>query len=223
MHDNSPPANHTHFTSKIYTMKQATLLITVVFLFSISSFGQLDKKTWLVGGSGNFSSTNDNLSTTTGDFEYKRSALQISPQIGVFVIDKLTIGLKSSFSWSKNRGVSVGTGLSTSTVIRSDYGPFIRYYFLDKRKSFNLLADLSYQLGNVKFVQSNDKGVRNNLSIMAGSVVYFNSSVGIEFLMGYKYDKEKLTKSNSTPQYFYTDSKNGIQISIGFQFYLEKI
>ena len=195
----------------------------LVFLFSFSSFAQLDKKTWLVGGNGTFSSVDDNFSATTVASEYKRTEIKISPSVGYFVIDKFAMGLKSSLSWNKNKGLTANTTLSVSKDIRLDYGPFIRYYFLDKEKPFNILADLSYQFGNLKFIESNDKGVRNNLSIMAGSVIYFNSSVGLELLLGYKIEKEKLTRSTSTPQYFYTDTKKGFQTSIGFQIHLEKI
>ncbi len=37
---------------------------------------------------------------------------------------------------------------------------------------------------------------------MAGPSVYFNSSVGIELLLGYKIEKEKLTTSTSIPPVF---------------------
>lgn len=202
-------------------MKQVILFLTASLFFSSSSLAQLDKKTWLVGGSGAFSSMNDNFSSTTVSSEYTRTGIQISPNIGYFIVDKFVVGLKSSLSWNKNKGLTANTTFSTGTATRFDYGPFVRYYFLDKEKPFNLLADLAYQFGNLKL--TDDKGSRNNVSIMAGSVLYFNSSVGLELLLGYKVEKEKLTTSTGTPQYFYTDIKKGLQVSIGFQFYLEKI
>jgi len=221
--DKSPTSNEISLYkhSKINTMKQATLLITLIFFFSFYSIAQLDKKNWLVGGSGTFSSTNDNLSTSTGEYVWKRNAIQISPNIGVFVIDKFAVGLKSSFSWTKNKGLTSGTGLGTDITTRFDYGPFVRYYLLEKEKAFNILTDLSYQFGSLK--QNDDKGNRSIFSVMAGPVLYFNSSVGIEFLMCYKIEKEERTTSSSTPQSFYTQTKKGVQISIGLQFYLEKL
>jgi hypothetical protein len=218
MQDDSPPVNHIHFTPKIYTMKQTTLLLTVVFLFSISSFGQLDKKTWLVGGSGTFNANSDNFQSTTVTSEYQVTEIKVTPNIGYFIVDKLALGVKSSFFWRKDKGISSNAG--NSKTLRFDYGPFVRYYFLTKEKPFNLLADLSYQFGNLKFI-SNDKGVRNNFSIMAGPVIYFNSSVGVELLLGYKIEKEKLTTSTNVPDY--TDTKKGVQLSIGFQIHLEKL
>ena len=193
--------------------------ILAIVCFSISANCQLDKKIWLVGGNGTFNSTNDNFQSTTVASEYKVTEIKIIPNIGYFIIDKFAVGLRSSFSWRKDKGISANAG--NSNTLRFDYGPFVRYYFLEKEKPLNFLADLSYQFGNLKFI-SNDKGVRNNLSILAGPVVYFNSSVGIELLLGYKIEKEKLTKSTSIPQYFYTDIKKGFQASIGFQIHLEK-
>lgn len=203
-------------------MKQTLIFLTASFFFSFSSTAQLDKKKWLIGGIGTFRSTNDDYSSTTVASENKRTEIKITPNIGYFIIDKFAVGLKSSLSWNKNKGLTANTTFSTSTATRFDYGPFVRYYFLDKEKPFNLLVDLSYQFGNLKFKESNEKGVRNNFSVMAGPVLYFNSSVGIEFLLGYKIEKEKLTKSTSTPQYFYTDTKKGMQVSIGLQIHLEK-
>lgn len=198
-------------------MKQASLLLTAIFLISFSSIAQLDKKNWLVGGIGTFNSTNDKFQSTTVTSEYQVTEVKIIPNIGYFIIDKLAIGLKSSFSWRKDKGISSNAG--NSKTLRFDYGPFVRYYFLDKENPFNLLADLSYQFGNLKFI-SNDKGVRNNFSIMAGPSIYFNSSVGMELLLGYKIEKENLTTSTNVPDY--TDTKKGFQISIGFQIHLEK-
>lgn len=202
-------------------MKQAILFTTLVFSFSFSSIAQLDKKNWLVGGSGSFNSKNDNFQATTVTSEYTRTSIQLSPNIGYFIADKLSVGLKTSLSWNKNKGLTANTTYSTSTATRFDYGPFLRYYFLDKEKPFNLLADVTYQLGNLKLTA--DKGNRSNLSFMAGPVIYFNSSIGLELLLGYKIEKEKLTKSTSTPQFLYTQLQKGVQVSIGFQFYLEKI
>ena len=41
-------------------MKTINILISASLLFAINSFGQLDKKTWLVGGTGSFNSYKQN-------------------------------------------------------------------------------------------------------------------------------------------------------------------
>ncbi|HET8829985.1 MAG TPA: hypothetical protein VFM79_11625, partial [Pelobium sp.] len=73
---------------------------------------------------------------------------------------------------------------------------------MNKEKSYNLLTDISYQLGNLKL--TNNSGTRKSFSAMAGSVIYFNSSVGLELLMGYKAQREEFTSSNSISNYIDT-------------------
>jgi len=200
-------------------MKKLLTFSAIIFI-SFTAKSQLDKGDWLVGGNASFKSYNAKFDATTVSTEYKTTDLQIAPNVGYFLADKFAIGVRSTFSWIKNTGISANAG--KSNTIRIDYGPFARFYFLDKEKSVNLLADLSYQFGNLKFLNK-DKGIRNTLRVMAGSVVYFNSSIGLEFLAGYQVEKEKLTKSTSTPAYLYTDTKSGFQISVGFQIYLQNL
>ena len=71
-----------------------------------------------------FSSTNDNLSATTGEFDFKRSTIEVSPNIGIFVIDKFAVGLKSSLSWIKNKGVAEGREIGIGIATRFDYVGF---------------------------------------------------------------------------------------------------
>lgn len=207
-------------TLKIINMKKIILFFTAVFFLSFSSIAQLDKKTWLVGGSGSFSSYKQDFKSTIVETVYKVTDVKISPNIGYFVMDKFAVGLKSTLSWWKDKGVSANVVGNSSTTLRIDYGPFVRYYFLDKEKPFNILADLSYQFGNVKF-KGSDKGSRNNFSIMAGPAIFFNSSVGLEFLFGYRYESEK--EETTTYPNPYKDTKKGIQLEIGLQIHLEKL
>ncbi|HET8828927.1 MAG TPA: hypothetical protein VFM79_06280 [Pelobium sp.] len=199
--------------------KRTSLFLFLILFFSLSSFAQLDKNTWIVGGGGTFTSVNDEFSSSTVSTEYKRTNLQISPNIGYFFIDKLATGLKSSIWWQKDKGIS-SNSLTISKSIRLDYGPFIRYYFLNKKKTFNILTDVSYQFGNVKDNYSKDKGARNNFAVMAGPVIYFNSSVGLELLMGYKTQREEFTSSNSISNYI--DTKKSFLVGVNFQIHLTK-
>lgn len=92
-------------------------------------------------------------------------------------------------------------------------GPFTRYYFLEKEKTFNLLLDCGYQFGS--FIDLGKKTSNSNtLAIMGGAELYFNSTAGLEVLLGY-YDKtDKFSDGNKR--------KNGFQVSIGFQLHLIK-
>ena len=83
-----------------------------------------------------------------------------------------------------------------------------------------MLTDINYQFGANKFLGSlHEKGKYNTLSIMGGMEVFFNSSVGIEILLGYTSKIVSIDNSSS----MFSDKKNGFQTSIGFQIHLEKL
>lgn len=188
----------------------------VVFLILISKRGisQLDQGNWLVGGNAKFYSYTNKNSSITGGYsnEGKYTEIEISPNIGYFIGDKVALGLKTSFVSFSGR-VTSPAGLETNTR-RLWVGPFGRYYFLDKEKTHNILLESSYQTGvfNGSF---GSKGKLRTFSVLAGTVLYFNSSVGIEFLLGYSYKFEDIETTVK-------DIRSGLQIGIGLQFHLTK-
>lgn len=193
-------------------MKQ--LLTGVTFLlFSFTAKCQLDKGIWLVGGTGNFLSSKNTYTSSAYSQTSDRIDIKISPDIGYFVIDKLAVGLRPSFSKYKDQVNSTGGGYSN--VNRFEIGPFIRYYFLKTDNPYNILTDISYQYGSYWFKPT--KGNINTFSASAGSVIYFNTSVGLELLMGYYSRKEVIQQNGDN-----ITKQKGFQIGIGFQIHLEK-
>ena len=201
-------------------MKKIILFILAISSIKYSS-AQLTKQNWLVGGTGFFNST-----TYTNDlgFQTQRvTTIQIAPNIGYFFVDKFAGGLKLNFSTSRYKNISNGAGYNLSKSTTYGFGPFLRYYFLNVNKQFNILIDGSYQYnieraGGVSSSNSTPVPVpitqysKNTFSIAAGPVIYFNTSVGLEFLIGY-----------SSTKYVQNSSKNsGIQVGLGLQVHLEK-
>ena len=194
-------------------MKHFSFLLALVFL-SISANCQLDKRYWLIGGTGNFYTYKDNYSasgqpTITG----RITEINLAANIGYFFADKLAAGLRPGIISTKSIG---SNSAFVSTEVSKVYiGPFARYYFLHKDKEFNLLLDGSYQFGTYS---NFGKGSFQSASIMAGSEIFFNTSVGIEFLLGYLYQKD--TKDGTQNGYEYM--KKGFNVSVGFQIHLTK-
>lgn len=196
-------------------------LTSIVLIFSLTAKCQLDKGTWLINGTGNFSSSNYNFKNTVQNTTQKSTSLNIklSPSISFFVIDKLTIGLKPSISFEKedggdvynNNGNIIASG-GNSKITRFDIGPYIRYYLLQKEKQVNLFGEIGYQYGIDK--SSGFKINRNIFFINAGAEVFFNSSVGLEFTLGYLTKKETNVAVS-------TQKQNTIQLGIGFNFHLQ--
>jgi len=198
-------------------MKKIFLLFISIFLIVVSSIAQLNKKTWLVGGNGSFKSLNNNFQSNNADWEYKITDIKLTPNIGYFFIDKFAAGLKFTLDLRNEKKIPGGTIYGKS--LRLDYGPFVRYYFLEKEKQFNILTDASYQFGNVTL--TGEKGSRSNFLLLAGPAIYFNSSVALEVLVGYQYTKEEISSPTFPNPYKQIDK--GFQFAIGFQIHLEKI
>ncbi len=185
-----------------------TLLIIFISCFSIKNInGQITKGNWLVGGSASYSQKNFSITTSA---IYKQTNFQITPFVGYFLMDKLAVGLNPSLDFVK---ISVGSdGPSTNTII--GVGPFVRYYFLEADKIFNLFGQGSYGYGsNTGKVQGQGFGSNlNTFAFSAGPVLYFNSSVGLEFTINYS-----ITKFVGV-----TGSNDELSFGIGFQIHLEK-
>lgn len=191
-------------------MKSIKLVFVATLLFSISVNAQITKGNWMVGGNASFSSKESFSDLNKSEKKIERS-VQISPNIGYFFIDKLAVGGKIGYEGLFNNSFG---GNSFNTYF---FGPFVRYYFLKPEKLVNLFAEGSYSYSDLHengtssynaFTQHND-----TFNIMAGPVVYFNSSVSMEFTIQYSTTKTRLSGFNGT--------SNNFQAGLGFQIYLK--
>ena len=189
------------------------LFSSAIFFFSAQA--QLTKDNWLAGGTGNFLSSKNTFSSPAYSSSSDRIDIKISSNIGYFIADKFALGVRPSFSKYKEQ--VNGAGGLTSNVSRFEFGPFVRYYFLQADKQYNILTDVSYQYGI--YYSKPTKGNINTFSASAGTVVFFNSTVGLEFLAGYYSRKEVMPLTTSGEN---VSNQKGFQIGIGFQVHLEK-
>jgi hypothetical protein len=201
-------------------MKKLFLLITLPMAYCTAQC-QLDKGIWLVGGSGSFYNYHEDYNSQQTTFTAKYTEIDISASVGYFVADKLATGLRPTFSSAKGVAMQNGIPNGSSNDNKMAVGPFVRYYFLPMDRSFNLLSDVSYQWGITQRLGAlHEKGKNNTFSIMAGPEVFFNSSAGLEILLGYSQNISSI--ENSLPEANSNINKKGLQISIGFQLHLEK-
>jgi len=196
------------------------LFITIALLFTTSSYAQLDQHTWLVGGNGSFYSYTEDYASQPLTQSGKWTTVDLSASVGYFAIDKLCGGIRPLFSFSKGTDKSsIGT-ISSGKQYYLYAGPFARYYFLDKNKPFNILTDVCYQLGvNQYLTAGHESGKYNIFSAKAGIEAFFNSSAGVEILVGYS--KKNISINGNTAGAF-NNIKSGFQMSIGFQLHLIK-
>ena len=179
-------------------MKQ--FFITFSIFFSVHFVtAQLTKSNWLVGGNGSFSLQVQERSSLS----VKTTFLDLAPNIGYFFVDKLGTGLKVRFqnTRTKNQG-----NITNSPTIA--LGPFVRYYFLPKDNRINLVSELSYSY----YDDLRNQSTINTFNIGAGPVIYFNTTVGIEFIANYQYIRFKPADGN-VKTFF---------VAVGLQVHLEK-
>lgn len=181
-------------------MKKAILSIIVVSLIISTAQSQIAKSNWLIGGTASLRSSNYDVGTGITD---KQIIVQLSGDVGYFIIDKFAVGLKPGYSRTETK--------SPHNIVNTyNIGPFIRYYFLPKEKFVNVFSELSYQYGLTKSNQGVSQN-SNNISAIAGCAVFFNSSVALEFTLGY-----------SSFSYNTSGNVKSIMAGIGFHFHLEK-
>ncbi|MBK6937895.1 MAG: hypothetical protein IPH18_14180 [Chitinophagaceae bacterium] len=196
-------------------MKRILLFLGFCLILPFVAKSQLTKDYWLVGGTGSFFSYNDDF-TTTGSptVSGKLTEVNLSAHVGDFLWGKFAAGLRPGISSTKSRGLnSASAGTKNVTFF---LGPFARYYLLNKEKQFNFLIDGVYQWGSHSNYGAN--GTFRNASIMAGPELFFNTTVGIEILMGYLYQNK--TIKNDQPGF--SSVRKGFYMSAGFQIHLTK-
>lgn len=191
------------------------MLALCMLLYGFVANAQITKGNWMVGGNAGFSAT-----------KYKSEAspntnitiIKVEPDIGYFLLDKLAAGLKLGYNNTRNK-LNGDMTYSVGKTITYNFGPFIRYYLLTPDNPFNILIDGSYQHGINRgkgFSSGGDpdwtRYTTNTFSVNGGPVLYFNSSVGLEFLIGYSIEKYKDHNGNN----------GAFHIGIGFQIHLEK-
>jgi hypothetical protein len=191
-------------------MKRSNLLLLLSILFFNKSNGQITRDNWMVGGNANFLFNRSN----TGFTDTKTTTINLAPNIGYFFVDKLAGGIRLSFYKNQIKFGPPNNNFTTFTVYSA--GPFIRYYFLPVDKQYNILTEINYQFGNEKIESNNSSSSTSNnsnsFSFSAGPVIYFNSSVGIEFLLNYSSTGNNLSSKRA----------NSIGIGIGLQVHLQK-
>jgi hypothetical protein len=179
-------------------MKKTKIIAFLLLASALAANAQITKGNWMVGGDGNY--TNSKTINPKNEIISSGNSIRLFPNIGYFIVDKLVLGVNVNFNYGKNVGIPSNTAFGA--------GPFIRYYFLKPEKKINLFTDANIIFYTSK-TQGSDSENTNSYRFKAGSVIYLNSSVGLEITLNYK--SQKL---------FYTSKY--FTIGIGFQIHLEK-
>ena len=148
-----------------------TILILIVLFLTISIRAQTTKGNWMFGGNGDYSHI-----TTKNDFgsKNKYSLTTITPNAAYFIKDNWAIGGVLNYRSQKNDNSSTNT---------YGVGILTRYYFLQPTKIYNIFAQSSF----IYAINHADLTTYSQFySAKIGNVIFFNSSVGLEFSLEYE-------------------------------------
>ncbi|TAG29825.1 MAG: hypothetical protein EAZ35_09380 [Sphingobacteriia bacterium] len=169
--------------------------------YNINKITMKTKDNWMFGGS--FSISHSKV-TFQNDANLSTQIIT-NPKVGYFLANNLAIGIVSKFGWQHEK-----SAFSSTRYTNFGIGPFCRYYFLPLENRTNLLIEGSSTYNIYKYSLSTTASKYLDYSLLAGPVVFLNSSVGLEILVGYNSIKE-------------VDSKRGrISFNIGIQYHFDK-
>ena len=185
------------------------LYLSIIFLLVfLNGHSQITKNNWLVGGTASYSS-----STTINSYNNEENRVTrwgIAPNLGYFILDKFAIGLNPGISFTKSNW-----SFGESHVTFYNIAPFARYYFLETEKTLNLFLQGStgYSFSRAKnYTNPLQKSSYFSYSISGGPVLYFNTSVGLEFTGSYNHLRSIEEKAGN----------NSFIFGIGLQVHLER-
>ena len=210
----SPPKNKQILFMNPLNLKNMktirTIILATALLFSLLTQAQITKGNWMVGGSGYFNNTKSENTYNHTTTKYKGIGIGIDGNIGYFIKDNFVMGLSPNFGYGNPDGSdnsSYGVGV----------GAFTRYYILKADKLINVFAHLDYGISN-GYSNGDKVNGTNQFNIKAGPTVFFNSSVALEFYIGYHSGEVTSYSSEISSNTKFND----VIIGIGFQIYLKK-
>lgn len=175
------------------------ILSLIISLLSLTVNSQITKGNWMVGGDGSYF---NNTINNNNVYISKYSIIEINPDIGYFIKDKLVIGSHFNFQY-------LSRDVNTSKYY---LGIYIRYYFLNQKNIYNIFSQIDYDY-NIHIADLTAIGHKYGFKL--GTVVFFTNSVGLELSLGYDTNSIKFEHTDKIK----TDR---IKANIGFHFYLEK-
>jgi hypothetical protein len=165
----------------------------LMLLISINGLSQTQKGTLLLGGSAGVQFSDP-------------FSVNFNPNVGVFVLDKLAIGSSlSSYFSSETRYRYSQLGI----------GPFVRYYFGEKKLQYFVLADVGlyrnwYKVDNPPFEERRQVSNFWNARAGLGAVYFITQQIGLEATLYYRI--------NDSPGSDNSDSN--LFLNFGLQIYL---
>lgn len=200
-------------------MKTIGFLMLLLTLGCLTSFGQINKGTLLLGGIVSFekndASKNDLLYSPNNQIVYKQ--FTFGPRGAYFLKTNFALGLLVNYEHNKTRSLDVVQGsISEGQTQTLAAGPFVRYYHFAR-------PELAF-FGQASATYSHNYNVQDYYGLTAnlapGLTYFISTKVGLEMIIGglsynrgvYKPDKNNKSTSSLLEARFI----NGSQIGVSF-------
>lgn len=150
-----------------------TILIMMLAAFTAPAWAQTEKGDWLVGGSFNLNTSDNN------------TRISLTPNAAMFVIKNLAVGGNVTLSYAKE-GV-----IKTTTF---GLGPYLRYYFTNANVRPIVQGNFNFVSSKTKVNNTSSTNNGTNYFLGGGAAIFLSSHVSLDAVLGYDH-----TKYNSLP------------------------
>lgn len=183
---------------------KSTFILFVFLGITLFSQAQINKGSWMLGGTGQFSLDADN------DFY----SFSISPNVGYFLLDNLAAGIRPSFGHSSSN-------FSNYTSIGGNV--FTRKYFTLCEK-ISLFPELGLSLSGFrqinKFNDTENTGNQFNLMTSLGLTFFLTENFAFEPTVGYTFFSSTNSFNTGIADGWFQSRSLGM--NLGFQYYFNR-
>ena len=181
------------------------LLTNLLFLLCLNALAQneksknnpTDKGSFVVDGSVYFSAINS--TSTRGDYKNNVINIEVSPKVAFFVIDRLALGLETSYYFARNKSTNLESeSSSTSNYYGISISPYLKYYFINR---IFLQASAGFGTSKSKDSNTESKGNTFNSQIGIGYAFFLNNNISFEPMISYRYNESKTNGSDDKSFY----------------------
>jgi len=199
-------------------MKKVLLVCVMVCSAVIASAQQeettskpTDKGHFIVDGSVYFSINKSESERGELNSENKSFGLGISPKAAYFIIDRLALGLETSFNYNDSEFTNVEGEKTSSNGTALSVGPFARYYLVN-----GLFGQASVGFGTSKS-NSEDREYKSDsfrYRLGVGYAIFLGPQVSLEPIFSYRFNRSTRDSSDSVSK------SQGFSLGAGFTIYL---
>jgi hypothetical protein len=191
-----------------------------VMLIPIAQGQFTDRGRFMLGSAVGFATNSSKTSlANAAESEPKNTQWNISPSIGYFLFNNLTLGIGLDYTSSSETRAGEDKTKDADLL----FGPFARYYFPFGDKAIFLQSNFGF--GNSADNLTVDGAKQNiNTNILAvgvgpGFTIFSNDGIGIEALVKYNYARSKFDIDLAGVKTTTTTKTNQIALSLGIQVY----